>query len=259
MHVEQDLLATAIIGPWVPPADVPARRQQIYLTLAHWYEAAKFMPHKPPLRDALLFSPSIKEARKFARLRQEEWRSDWPVTRHSVLVAGLGMLAIQRPELNLRACELGSIRIGLAPMELPERFVGTCLERFDVWRRSPRVCFFGADVAPAQIVGARMAKLFAPLPNWTLVNPCHRRTAWRVHDWALAHYIPVEYRGTSSDRGSRALAGAILAASDQVVVFEQRRQKRFDHVLQSAKALKRKVSLELYDADDQPAGQMTID
>lgn len=258
MHVEQDLLATAIIGPWVPPADGPERRQQIYLTLAHWYEAAKFMPHKPQLRDAMLFSPSIKEARKFARMRQKEWRSDWPVTQHSVLVAGLGMLAIQRPELGLRSCELHAIKAGLAPMALPERLVDASLERFDVWRKSPRVCFFGAEVAPTQIVGTRMAKLVAPLPNWTLVSPCHRRTAWRVHDWALAHYIPVEYRGTSANRGSRALAGAILAACDQVVVFEQRRQKRFDYVLQAAKALKRKVSLELYDADDQPAGQMTI-
>jgi hypothetical protein len=253
-----DLLTTAILGPWVPPAKAAARRQQVYLSLVHWYEAAKFMPHKPELRDAALFSPSIKEVRKFARVRQETWRSDWPVTRHSVLIAGLGMLALQRPEMELRTCPIDVVKAGLAPMQLPERFVDTCLERFDVWRRAPRICVFGADVAPSSAVGARMAKLVAPMPNWTLVTTCNRKTAWRVHDWALAHYIPVEYLGTPSERASRPLATAVIAASDQVVVFEERKQKRFDHVLQTAKALKRKIALELYDAGAEPANQLTI-
>ena len=103
-----------------------------------------------------------------------------------------------------------------------------------------------------------MAKLVAPLPNWTLVTTCNRRTPWRVHDWALSHYIPVEYFGTPSERASRPLAVAVIAASDQVVVFEERRQKRFDHVLQTAKTLKRKIALELYDGGPEHANQLTI-
>lgn len=216
------------------------------------------MPHKPELRDAALFSPSIKEVRKFARTRQDAWRSDWPVTRHSVLIAGLGMLALQRPEMKLHICSLDALKLGLAPMELPERFVDTCLERFDIWRTSPRICVFGADLAPPSAVGARMAKLVSPVPNWTLVTTCNRRTAWRVHDWALAHYIPVQYLGTLSERSSRPLAAALIAASDQIVVFEERKQKRFDHVLQTAKALKRKIALELYDGDAERADQLNI-
>lgn len=258
MLLASDLLTTAILGPWVPPAKAAARRQQVYLSLVHWYEAAKFMPHKPELRDAALFSPSIKEVRKYARVRQETWRSDWPVTRHSVLIAGLGMLALQRPEMELRTCPIDVVKAGLASMQLPERFVDTCLERFAVWRRAPRICVFGADVAPSSAVGGRMAKLLAPMPNWTLVTTCNRKTAWRVHDWALAHYIPVDYLGTPSERASRPLAAAVIAASDQVVVFEERKQKRFDHVLQTAKALKRKIALELYDAGAEPATQLTI-
>lgn len=258
MLLPSDLLTTAILGPWVPPAKAAARRQQVYLSLVHWYEAAKFMPHKPDLRDAALFSPSIKEVLKFARVRQATWRSDWPVTRHSVLIAGLGMLALQRPEMKLRSCPLELVKQGLGPMQLPGRFVDTCLERFDGWRRAPRICVFGADVAPSAAVGARMAKLVTPMPNWTLVTTCNRRTPWRVHDWALAHYIPVEYLGTPSERASRPLAAAVIAASDQVVVFEERKQKRFDHVLQTAKALKRKISLELYDAGAEPTSQLSI-
>lgn len=258
MLLESDILATAILGPWVPPAKAAARRQQVYLSLAHWYEAAKFMPHKPDLRDTALFSPSIKEVRKFARVRQDVWRSDWPVTRHSVLVAGLGMLALQRPEMELRTCPLEVVKAGLAPMKLPERFVDTCLERFDTWRTAPRICVFGAELAPEATVGAKLAKLVAPMPTWTLVTTCHRRTAWRVHDWALFHYIPVEYVGTPSERASRPLAASVIGASDQVVVFEERRQKRFDHVLQTAKRLGRKITLELYDSGPHAASQLSI-
>jgi hypothetical protein len=258
MHVESDLTATAILGPWVKPAAAATRRQQVYLSLAHWYEAAKFMPHKPDLRDALLYSPSVKEAKKFARKRQKDWRSDWPVTRHSVLVAGMAMLSIQRPELELERAPLEAIRTGLAPLELPERFLDACLERFEIWRGSPRLCVFGADSAPDAVVGTRLAKLVSPLPTWTLVTSCHKRTAWRVHDWALAHYVPVSYLGSTSERPSRPLATAIIESSDQVLVFEQRRNKRFDHVLQTAKSLKKKVVLELFDGEDAPTSQLPI-
>lgn len=258
MHLTTDLLTTAFLGPWVKPTGALNRRQQVYLSLAHWWEAAKFMPHRPDLRDALLFSPSLKEARKFGRTRKESWRSDWALTRHSVLIAGLGMLAIQRPELRLRTCALSELKSGLAGLELPDRFVDLCLERFATWRAAPRVAVFGAEAAPDQVVGARMAKLVAPMPNWTLVTSCHRKAPWRVHDWALTHYIPVEYHGTATERASRRLSQAIVEASDQVVVFEQRNDKRFDHVLQAAKALKRKVALELYDAVDKASSQLSI-
>jgi len=252
-----DVLSTSILGPWVRPSQAAPRRQQVYLTLSHWYEAAKFMPHKPDLRDAVLFNPTIKEARKFARKRQTFWRSDWALTRHSVLVAGLGMMAIQRPDLGLATCGLAELKAGLGGLDLPDRFLDACLDRFAIWRNAPRIAVFGAEIAPEGIVGAKLAKLVSPLPNWTLVTSCHRRSPWRVHDWALAHYVPVEYHGRPSDRASRAMALELVTAADQVVVFEQRRSKRFDHVIQAAKGLKRKLLLELYDAD-QDGGQLAI-
>ncbi len=242
-----DILSTAILGPWVKGSGNTARRQHVYLTLAHWYEGAKFMPHKPDLREALLFSPSVKEARKFSRLRQPQWRPDWKVTRHTVLIAGLGLMALQRPEMGLLRCDLNDIRKGLAPLELPDRFVDTVLERFDAWRHAPLIATFGAAAAPESVVGTKLAKLVAPMPSWTLVTPCHRSAAWRVHDWALAHYVPVLYLGSPSDRTSRHMAREIVERCDQVIVFEQRRQKMFDHVLQLAKAAKKAISLELYD------------
>jgi hypothetical protein len=255
-----DLLSTAILGPWLPSGPGGTRGQQVFLSLAHWYEAAKFMPHRPELGNALLFSPSIKEARKFARMQQASWRSDWPLARCSVLVAGLGLLALQRPELGLRRCALDLVKAELASLQLPEQLVQTCLQRFEAWRRAPRLCVLGADGgAPTSVVGARLAKLVASMPQWTLVTTCHRRTPWRVHDWALQQFVPVEYHGTPSMRPSRHLARAVIEASDQVVVFEQRQQKRFDRVLQLAKGLRKKVSLELYDAGAETAIPLALD
>ncbi|MBU0801754.1 MAG: hypothetical protein KKA05_12230, partial [Alphaproteobacteria bacterium] len=71
--------------------------QHVYASLLHWYEAAKFMPHKPEMRDTLLFQPSLKEAKRFSKLRQAVWRSDWNLVRPSVIIAGLGFLTVQRP------------------------------------------------------------------------------------------------------------------------------------------------------------------
>jgi len=217
------------------------------------------MPHRPELREALLFSPSSREARKFARMRQAHWRFDWPLRCDSVLSTGLAMLALQRPEMALRTSPLQAVKAALAPLELPQRVVEQSVERFGAWRSAPRISVFGADAAPSAFVGARLAKLVAGLPGWTLVTGCHRRTSWQVHDWALQQYVPVDYHGTPARRPGRALASALILASDRVVVFEQRRQKRFDHLLQLAKVLKRRTALELYDADGGAHSPLGID
>ena len=95
-NFDDDLLNTTFFGPWVPPAGRPDRIRHHYLTLVHWFESVKFMPSNPELRDAVLFCPSATEARKFARKHQAKWRSDWNLIRHSVLIAGLGFLSIDR-------------------------------------------------------------------------------------------------------------------------------------------------------------------
>lgn len=265
-----DLLTSSFLGPYARPAgsrgsgqlaaeiDVP-RRQQVYITLAHWFEAAKFMPHRPDLRDSVLLSPSIAEANKFARKHQEHWRSDWKLVRMNVMVAGMAMLCLQRPELGLRNQPSKDLVAGMAPLGLPQSFVDGCMTKFEAWRSAPRIAIFGAEVAPDDIVGTRLVKIVSPLPTWTLVTTCHRRTAWRLHDWALVHYVPVAYHGTPATRQSRALVAAMVDAADQVVVFEQRRAKRFDHVIALAKASKRKMALELYDPPESgTGGQLAI-
>lgn len=247
MQRPEDLLQSSFMGPWVPAAGSSDRRQHVYLSLLHWYEAAKFMPHHPAGRDAIVFSPSLKEARRYARLNQDKWRSDWNLVRPSVLIIGLGLLAIQRPELELRTCPLPAIAAGMEQMGLPQRFLDACLTRFDDWRKGPRVSFFGADLAPESLVGQKASKLVSAMPTWTLLSPCNGRTPWRLHDWSLAHFVPIEYIGAPKDRMSRPLVEKIIERSDRVIVFEARGEHRHDVAIQLARSLKRKLSLELYD------------
>lgn len=251
MHSADDLLSTSFLGPWVPFGN--GRRQIVYLSLAHWYEAAKFMPHFPAGRDHITFSPTLKEVQRYARLHQDHWRNDWSLVRPSVLIMGLGLLAIQRPELNLYRCDLELIGHGLAKMRLPVRFADACLERFDVWRRGPRFSFFGADLAPDPVVGQKVGKMVTPLATWTLLSPCNGRTPWRLHDWSITHFVPVQYVGEVKKRMSRPLIERIIGHSDLVVVFEARGSHRHDVAIQVAKSMKRKLSLELYDT--QPVNQ----
>lgn len=246
MDTSDELLQTAFIGPWVSRGAGAPRIQHVYASVLHWYEAAKFMPHCPDQRDAVLFSPSGKEARKYSRLRREDWRSDWNLVRPSILIAGLGFLALQRPELGLGQVDLKRLRAGLSPMGLPERFLDACLERFDAWRTGPKIAFVGADLAPEHVVGKAAAKLVSTLPTWTMVTPCNGRTAWRLHDWCLSHFVPVQYVGLPTDRFGRTLQREMVQTADQVVIFEERSSKRHDAIIAHARSSKRKVSLELY-------------
>lgn len=248
-----DLLTTAFLGPWVRSGGDSSRMQHVYASVLHWYEAAKFMPHHPEHRDAVLFQPSLKEVKRYTKLRQSAWRSDWNLVRPSILIAGLGFLAVQRPELSLRSLDLATVKAGLAPMALPERFVEACLGRFDLWRGGPRIAFIGADAAPDQIVGKAVAKLVSALPTWTLVSTSMGRTPWRVHDWCLSHFIPVEYLGTPTSKLNPRMLVDLVEHADQVVVFEERQSKKHDAAIAHARKLKKKVSLELYaNSSEQP-------
>lgn len=218
----------------------------VYTTLLHWYEAAKFMPHKPDFRDRILNAPTPKEVRKFSRMHREHWRGDWNLVRPSVLILGLALISEQCPTLGLKDAALADIRVGLDDLGLPPRFVDACLERFDAWRNGPRIALFGATSAPDTVVGSKLSKLVEPFATWTLVTTCNTKSAWKVHDWCLQHYIPVSYVGTPTDRTSKNLTASIVSAADQIIVFENRGSRRQDTALHLARKSGKKVALELY-------------
>lgn len=245
-----DLFKSSFFGPWVPQAGQAQRVKHHYLSIAHWYESAKFMPAHPELRDAVLFCPTVKEARKFAKARQALWRSDWNLIRHSVLIAGLGFLALDRPDLALQTRLKSELMEDLGAMALPERFLEGCIDRFQQWSAGPSVGTFGANSAPDGVVGRKMSKVVQNKPSWTLVSLCNNRTAWRLHDWALAHYVPVRYVGSPDKRTTSSLISEFIAAVDQLVVFEAKGGRRADSVIQLARLQKKNITLELYQPED---------
>jgi hypothetical protein len=244
--LETDLFRTAFLGPWVPVPGGKGRTQHHYLSIAHWYESAKFMPARPDLRDAVLHCPSAKEARKFAKSRQGDWRSDWNLVRHAVLVAGLGFLSLDRPDLALLELDGDALVDLLKPLKIPQSFLVEVVSRFQEWGRGPKIATFGASAAPDGVVGKKLSKVIQNKPNWTLLSLCNSQTSWRVHDWALAHYVPVRYFGKPKMRSSAAVINAILEESDQIVVFEEKGGRKADTILQKARAKKIHVTLELY-------------
>lgn len=245
-----DLLKASFFGPWVPIPGTKVRTQHHYLSIAHWFESAKFMPARPDLRDAVLHCPSAKEARKFSKARQSAWRSDWSLVRHSVLVAGLGFLSIDRPDLKLLELPGDELVELLKALRVPVSFLTDCVVRFQAWGRGPRISTFGAGTAPDGIVGKKLSKVIQNKPTWTLVSLCNNQTAWRVHDWALANYVPVKYVGQSKLRTSAAVINAQIENSDQLVVFELKGGKKADTIIQKARAKKVSVTLELYAPDE---------
>lgn len=208
------------------------------------------MPLRPDLRDGILHSPTIKEARRYAMARQKDWRSDWNLIRHSVLIAGLGFLALDRPDLKLGEVESSDLIDELQGMKLPERFASGCVQRFKDWAAGPSIGSFGANTAPDAVVGRKFSKSVQNKPSWTLVSLCNNKTAWRLHDWALAHYVPVRYIGQPSSRTSSNMIEEVIMACDQVLVFEVKGGKNSDRVIKMVRSNKKQLSLELYQPEE---------
>jgi len=249
---DNNILRAAFFGPWVPQSGSTNRTRHLYPSLAHWYESAKFMPARPDLRDAILFCPTLKEVRKFAKKHQSLWRNDWNLIRHSVLIAGLGFLDLDRPDLGLRERDMSSVADALDAMQIPRRFLAACLERFHQWASGPVIGTYGANTAPESVVGKKMSRIVQANPSWTLVSLCNSKTAWRLHDWALAQYVPVRYIGTPQSRTTSSLIDDLIETSQQMIIFEVRGGKNSDGVIQKTKALKRVCTLELYRKEDFP-------
>jgi predicted NAD-dependent protein-ADP-ribosyltransferase YbiA (DUF1768 family) len=235
----------------VPVANSPKRTRNHYLSVLHWYESSKFMPARPDLRDAVLHCPTGKEARKFAKSKQAVWRSDWNLVRHSVLVAGLGFLCLDRPDLKLLDVPADELVELLASTKESTSFLWDCVARFQVWGLGPRIATFGAAAAPAGVVGKKLSKVVQNKPSWTLVSLCNSHAAWQVHDWALSHYVPVKYVGQPNLRTTSSVLEALVENSSHLVVFEARGAKRADGVIRAARDKKVPVALELYSAEQQ--------
>ena len=245
MPLDQPLLNASFFGPWVPQADSQERTRHHYLSLATWYESAKFMPHLPQMRDAVLFSPTTKEAKKFTKARQAQWRSDWNLVRKRVLLAGMGFLHLERQDLNLTSWRAEEWAEQLAEMRFPARFLQDCVASFQLWAQGPKIATFGAVKAPEPVVARKLSKVVDDKP-WTLLTLCNGRACWRVHDWALSMYVPVAYIGTPQSRTATSLRDQLITGCDQLLVFEARGGRANDAVIRRARMLEVPLALEIY-------------
>ena len=245
-----NLLRESFFGPWVPIPGKKGRVRHHHMSLAHWFECQKFMPARPDLRDSILCCPSVKEARKFSKARQQHWRSDWNLIRHLVLTSGLGFLTLDRPDLGLNKEMSVELLDSLLETKLPPRFLEQCIDRYKVWLDGPHIGTYGANTAPEGVVGRKMAKTVQAKPSWTLVSLCNKNASWRLHDWALAQHVPIQYIGTEVSRLTNSLIEQLVQESTQMVVFEVKGGNGSDSVIARSRATKTPVSLELYRPED---------
>lgn len=257
----RDLLSSSFFGPFVlAPGQKAASRaprgRNFYPTLAHWYESARFMPHRPDLRDLVLQYPTAKEARKLAKANESVWRSDWNLVSPRILTLGLCLLVLEGSYPDLQTCGADDLKAALAPMALAPSILDGCVLRFIEWRAGPKIAVYGAHAAPESIVGRKLASVVSNRPDWTLVSLCNSHTSWRVHDWALSLYLPVRYVGETTSRMSAGLGRQLVDSVDKLVVFEQRGERKADTILQYARSQKKPIALDLYNARDASAGSL---
>lgn len=222
-----------------------------FQSLAHWFEAEKFRPFHRDLFDQVMLAPTIKEARRFAKLHQNFWRGDWLGVRNRAMACGMvyAARADSHPERWLGTAEqIAADMTSLGP--LPQRFLLSAAEVFVQLRDSPRVALLGAMTAPPEVVGKRINLVHKRNEGfWQLAYWQGRHSCWRVHDWAIKAHVPVDYLGREAARLNADSVKALHSAVTQVVVFEKRRGKTMDAILRSLRAERIPVELDIYNPD----------
>ena len=232
-------------------ADAEGNNRQsrsLFLSLNHWFEAEKFRAFHRELFEEVLHQPTAKEARKFAKRHQAQWRGDWLAVRARALACGMVYAAWADRDSERWQAPAEEIAQLLAPLGLNARFLTQVGNEFVRLRTAPRIAFLGAGAAPPDAVGRRVNVVHKRVERaWSLTHWQGRHGSWRVHDWALAQYIPIAYAGEDGGRLSASQLGQFAAACDQAIVFEVRRGKGMDAVIRALRAVKTlQVELDLF-------------
>lgn len=222
-----------------------------FLSLAHWFEAEKFRAFHRDLFDQVMLYPTAREARRFAKAHQAHWRGDWLGVRARALACG--MVYVARADGMTRRWRGTAEEVAneLAPLELPPRFVLAACTEFIRLRDAGRFVFLGGDAAPPDIVGRRVNLVHKRVERaWTLAYWTGRHGCWRVHDWAVAQFVPIVYVGVDRDRLGQAGVEQLRAGGVSAVIFERRKGKAMDSVIRALRAAKVPVEPDLYMPDD---------
>lgn len=231
-------------------ADAGGARQApcAFLSLAHWFEAEKFRPFARPLFDQAMIHPTIKEVRKFAKHHQSHWRGDWLAVRTRALACGMVYAAWSDPCTERWEGTAESIADRIRPLGLPERFLVGAAREYLRLRAAPRFAFLGAGHAPDEVVGKKINQVHKKSEfAWKLTHWQGRHGSWKIHDWALQQFVPIDYLGADDARTGPANLAAFPERCDTVVVFEKRRGRIMDAVVRGLRMHKTNfVDLELF-------------
>jgi hypothetical protein len=114
-------------------------------------------------------------------------------------------------------------------------------------RDAPRFAFLGAAASPPALVGRKVNLVHKRTDRaWSLSHWSGRHGSWRVHDWAVAQYVPIAYLGHDDARLGVRGVDELRTSGATAVVFERRKGKAMDAALRALRHAKVPVELNLY-------------
>ena len=207
-----------------------------FASLHHFVECAKFGDGLPELREAAMLMPSVKEVVKFSKAHRDHWRSDWALIRSKVILQGLALLQHQHPDHPIWMERTATLTSDLSALGLSEVVAESIAGAHMVQMSGAYVAVLGASAVPSEEVSKRVKNLHKRTGGqWQLLHWQGRHASWAVHDWAVAHRMPVKYTGVDGARLSAGALEALLTAAHQFIIFEERGGRGMDGIIATVK------------------------
>ena len=248
----------SFLGPWRVDPLKRHRRQQVFATLLHWYEAARFDERVvPDLHAAVLLQPNTKTVRKFSARNKAQWKADWPLIRGKVLLQGLQMCRAKNPESAFWTMSATDMTAALHEVGIDDRGAKYVVEQFLGLGNPLRVLVLGAAAAPPKDVGRRINALHRKnAGTWIYVHWLGKNVNWVVHDWADSNRLAVEAVGSTKSRLTGDTIKGLLPSFDQVLIFERKGGKTMDRLVRECKAAGKPIDMCLW-SDDPSADEIS--
>ena len=216
--------AMSFLGPWRVDPFKLHRRQQVFATLLHWYEAAKFDERvHPETLAAVLLQPNTKTARKFSARHNAQWKADWALIRGKVLLQGLQLCKARNPSSPFWDLSAGQLTEALHEHGIDDRGAKYVVDQFLGLGAGPRVLVLGAAVAPAKDVSRKINAYHRKVGGaWTYVHWMGKHVNWLVHDWADSNRLSILPVGASQLRLTADNIASMIPQFDHAMIFERR-------------------------------------
>jgi hypothetical protein len=245
----------AFFGAYEPAVGTAARKRTLYSGLVHWMESEKFRGASDEHHAGVLHCPSAKEAHKYARRHQKEWRSDWLQIRSTRLLEGMYYAMANDPDSGRWREDGASIATMLEPLTLPTRFVAQISNAFCALRDGRRYVIFSNPATPPDVLGKRLAMIQRTYAGqWCLVVWVGRRPQWQFQDWATRAMVPCVPIGSIDAKSDDKRVQQACRIATHAVVFERKGGRSMDGIIATLRERGLNIELDLYKEDvERPA------